>query len=505
MTTFQGVMLVFAAALSFVPAIHLASYAGNERFLNLRRFVFLIAFWSMLLLIKQITPQVSLAYHLHLLGYPLVFAIVFYCYKTITAFVGASTPKFFDYAAGAFFLVNLTVALTNTFHLWFLDISLQEASALEDIVFAEAGVFFLVHAFTSYGVLVFALTRFFRNYRRFLAKKPYQKAGALFTIAIVFTIIINVVHVFFLPMNVDPTHLTTVAFSWLLYMVVYRKDLHYALLREGRETLMEEMREMYVCMSETGEIVEASKALLDRFNLENHRHIDSLLEELGQKAILYENIDTVRQKDAKRPYLYVYEKTFTLEKFDIVGRVLLLYDESEFVALINELEYLKNYDVMTNLYNRNYLENLLRKLDAGEAQYGLIVTDLNGLKLINDNFGHHAGDELLKRFASILKEVAAKQKGTKALRMGGDEMLLVVPDTDKRTLEKMVIDLEKRCMHEDIMKRISMAAGHAIRKEGEPFEAVLRRADVNLYMAKDAQTMDYQEALLKRIKKKSDG
>jgi len=504
MTALQGVVLVVASVISFIPAVHLASYAGSERFTNLRRFAFLIALWSIVLLVNPITPQIAFSYYLHVLRFPLIFAIVYYCYKTITSYVGATAPKGIDIFAATFFVANFTIALTNNLHLWFLDLSLAEIATFDDILFAAVGPFFYVHAFLSYGFLVYAVGTFYRRYRYLSRKEPYQRAGFLFTVAIAFAILINIVHVFVFPMNIDPTHLTVVAFSLLLYRLVYRKDPHYAMMREGRETLIEEMREMYVCMNSEGEIIEFSKALRERFDLADHRHIDTLLDELRQKAVLYESIEALKNKTADKPYLYAYEKAFSIDKQGNEGKLLLLYDESEFVALVSELEFLKNYDVMTDMYNRNYMESLIQAYDNSDKSYGMIMTDVNGLKLINDNFGHHVGDRLLKRYAAILKEVANQHEGVQALRMGGDEMMLLIPNAEEDGLKAMIRSIEKRCMDEDILERISMSAGYAIRQQGESFEDVLRRADISLYTAKDEDTLEYQKALIDHIKKKSD-
>ena len=101
-------------------------------------------------------------------------------------------------------------------------------------------------------------------------------------------------------------------------------------------------------------------------------------------------------------------------------------------------------DALTKLFNRAKSQQIFDVLDKGVSDYAIVSIDMNGLKLVNDNYGHNAGDKLIKAFADAFKE-AFTGIGT-TIRVGGDEFLAIVrsdhiPDVDT-ALAKMA-ELQK--------------------------------------------------------------
>jgi diguanylate cyclase (GGDEF)-like protein len=110
-----------------------------------------------------------------------------------------------------------------------------------------------------------------------------------------------------------------------------------------------------------------------------------------------------------------------------------------------ELRFLADHDPLTRLLNRRAF---VARLDAEVARairykrsFGLVICDLDGFKVMNDHFGHPAGDEALQIFASILQD--AVRKGDDAFRIGGDEFALVLAEAgegDAREVVKRITD-----------------------------------------------------------------
>ncbi len=97
-------------------------------------------------------------------------------------------------------------------------------------------------------------------------------------------------------------------------------------------------------------------------------------------------------------------------------------------------------DALTGLYNRHYLEHIYDKKplknNAAISVVSVIFIDCDGFKLVNDNLGHHTGDQLLRDLAAGIRK-AIRQDTDIPLRMGGDEFAVLLPQTDGRQAEKI--------------------------------------------------------------------
>jgi len=166
-------------------------------------------------------------------------------------------------------------------------------------------------------------------------------------------------------------------------------------------------------------------------------------------------------------------------------------------------------DSLTQVYNRYKLNAMSDFLnDPANYPLGLIMTDLNGLKFVNDSFGHSAGDHLLKIAVNILKN-ALPENNDLVFRIGGDEVLLLVPSTDQAELDEVLNKIEFACDQTNFMEiPVSFALGSTLLKnESENFEAALRTADDRMYLDKllneSSQGHQYIDALKQALREKS--
>ncbi len=153
----------------------------------------------------------------------------------------------------------------------------------------------------------------------------------------------------------------------------------------------------------------------------------------------------------------------------------------------NYLEYLGKHDVLTKLFNRTFYTEEVNRLERNlQRPVSCIFIDLNGLKEINDHFGHDAGDEQLRRMGNVLTQLIQNTQYT-ASRIGGDEFVVLLPNAGEASLqsslrslhELMIIDNQYHSIHP-----ISLSVGHASSRPNERIEDTLRRADKHMYMQK---------------------
>lgn len=149
------------------------------------------------------------------------------------------------------------------------------------------------------------------------------------------------------------------------------------------------------------------------------------------------------------------------------------------------IEYLSYHDQLTGLYNRHYFEDELLRLDTpGNLPLCLMMADVNGLKLINDTFGHLTGDQLLSRVARVLQE-ACNQQGTIA-RMGGDEFVILLPRFNVSQTRLLVERIQKLSGREKVGSiDLSISLGWGIKTAAhEDIQEILKRAETKMYKQK---------------------
>lgn len=127
-------------------------------------------------------------------------------------------------------------------------------------------------------------------------------------------------------------------------------------------------------------------------------------------------------------------------------------------------------DIMTGLKNRTAYEEDMKRHEAEITKYdyfSIAVFDINGLKYINDNFGHEAGDMLIKRAARVLMETVGDEGGV--YRIGGDEFAAVVTDKNRGQLDEKVEQLigNLKAANENQAYELQLSAGIKVIKPGE--------------------------------------
>ena len=167
---------------------------------------------------------------------------------------------------------------------------------------------------------------------------------------------------------------------------------------------------------------------------------------------------------------------------------------------IKELKYKTFHDELTGLYNRTYLSQEIERLDTKrQLPISVIMVDINGLKIINDSYGHKKGDELLKKAAAMLAETV-RTKDILA-RYGGDEFIILLPQTDNEIAHNIYERIIKQCQEtkKDELP-LSLGLGVATKnRASENIQYVLKQANENMLQNKLVNDQSSQNRLVKSL------
>lgn len=150
---------------------------------------------------------------------------------------------------------------------------------------------------------------------------------------------------------------------------------------------------------------------------------------------------------------------------------------------IDQLQELNRTDALTGVLNRNAMIARVNALSAdtetAACRMGLVVADMNGLKYVNDHQGHAAGDLLLKNAAMILQSTFA---GEEIFRVGGDEFMVLLRETDEADLREKIADIKKKA---ELFADVSFAAGYALLARPGDVRRAMSEADDGMYADKE--------------------
>lgn len=249
-------------------------------------------------------------------------------------------------------------------------------------------------------------------------------------------------------------------------------------------------------VNSTGQVVESSKIAEDGITDMNRSMIPILKSDEAEDFATFVNLNTLRERMISRTAIYK-EFNSTLIGWFRAQFIAVTGSETKFIYTIQDIDddkqkeenllKISNTDELTGLFNRRAYEEELRNYRENGLNSRLILfaVDLNGLKQINDAYGHAAGDELIEGAAKCIAHVI-KDEG-KAYRTGGDEFQILI-ETDK-TAE----DIKKKLMSRtskwkgEYVSDLTMSIGYACasENEGKSIDELEKIADEKMYLEKN--------------------
>lgn len=170
--------------------------------------------------------------------------------------------------------------------------------------------------------------------------------------------------------------------------------------------------------------------------------------------------------------------------------------------LEDRLRYLSYNDALTGIYNRTYFEEKIRELNNEQhLPLGIIMGDVNGLKLVNDSLGHLEGDKLLKSIAGVLNK-ACGDKGY-VFRWGGDEFMILLPNCNEYSCERMVEKIRSECKKDDYSYiELSIALGEVVKHSlEEDIDKCIKEVEERVYRQKLLEHNSVRSSMMNSLKK----
>ncbi len=235
---------------------------------------------------------------------------------------------------------------------------------------------------------------------------------------------------------------------------------------------------------------------------EDKENIDrSLKEHLEGKKEFYENEHRIQTKSGELKWIKdigkIVERDQEGNPLRLVGIHLDINDQKH---QEKQIKYLLYKDTLTDLYNRRFFEEEMKRLDTErQLPVSIIMADVNGLKIINDSFGHQKGDELLIKTAKILKS-SLRDEDILA-RQGGDEFAIILPQTSKEDAQKIMNRINEKCeITENDELTVSIALGTATKEIPDPdLTEILKQADNDMYQNKLSESRSTKSKIVKSL------
>ncbi|UFS71648.1 diguanylate cyclase [Geomonas sp. RF6] len=194
--------------------------------------------------------------------------------------------------------------------------------------------------------------------------------------------------------------------------------------------------------------------------------------------------------DGARRDVIFYSAPFKNSDSTIGGIVCAIFDISERKASEMKLRYMSTHDMLTGIYNRAYFDEELMRLKQGRHfPISIVMADVDGLKEMNDEEGHAAGDALLKRAADVLR--SSFRREDVVARVGGDEFAAILPGTEEAALDEAMERLEQSLAahnKREGAKHLRLSIGAATASSGEGLMDAWRLADERMYRQKKGRT-----------------
>jgi len=274
-------------------------------------------------------------------------------------------------------------------------------------------------------------------------------------------------------------------------------------------TVFENMKDGLILLDGRNNIIKMNPASQNIFETSIDKVSGKPLEDL----VIGSNVSSKRIMDLEnreikigigsdRHYYDTNQSEIKSDRGKYMGKVIVLRDITDIKKAEENIKYLSFHDKLSQLHNRAFFDFELKRLDtARQLPLSLAIGDINGLKLINDAFGHTYGDKILTKIADILKECFRGEDIV--ARWGGDEFSAILPQTSFDEAMNIIDRVYKKCRENstDILP-LSISLGAATKESAsKSIKEVIKEAEDNMYRHKLVENQSARSSMIISLKK----
>ena len=393
--------------------------------------------------------------------------------------------------------VNSVMALTARRHaLMFSRLEIVSLAPVREVIVAW-GPGFWVHTFYSYIIVMVIIGSILVFHRRI--PKFYRMPSTLIIISLLITLAGNLVTLSqVLPLTMDPT-LIAMSIALCFFELAIFSNSNSKFVRFSRGQVFQYIHDYILILDEKSCVVDYNNLALNWFTergivLDTVPFADVMQALLSSENALKKDLEAEGSSD-----IYLSDGIFSLvlnlhveemadARGDKIGSIATFTDVTQNRLLIERLEARAGMDSLTGLSNRRTFESAKARFDS-PAFYPLsvIVCDTNGLKDVNDTYGHKYGDMMLQTIADVLDRLCPNQ-GLLA-RVGGDEFIFMLPATLPEDTEILMEKIRDALAENGKTPfKLSVALGAATKyTAAESLNDVIAVADMRMYEDKKTQ------------------
>lgn len=509
--TAYSIVLLTAAIISGLLALYIwyrkPGYISSE----LSLLMIAVTLWTLSAAMESIVPDIPSKIIFSIIGYagiasiPVLFLLTASRYTQYDEWINKKSVILLSLVP----VLTILIAATNNFHslLW-RNIFIRQGYLGIHAVY-ERGIYFWVHTAYSYIIILFGILVLARAIFRF--PRFFSKQTRFLFAASVIPMIVNITYIIS-PELFDWMDITPVSFvvsSVLLSFAIFRYKL-LEMIPVAREKIIDNLNDGIMILDSQNRIIEINSSARQMFEInydEVGKPIDDILKYWPSIITMVSSKEDNIQKEiqinkAKKIFLELRVSLIFDKKDNIICRMLIFRDVTERKTAEEKLRQMSFHDSLTGLYNRAFFEEEIKRLNkVRQLPISIIVADVNGLKLINDAFGHQLGDELLKVSSRIIKRCCRSEDIVS--RWGGDEFIILLP----KTPGKQAADVMKRITNEcekikNFKIPLSIALGSSTKlSENAEIKRVIDEAEAKMYKNKVLDSKNTHQTFIESLLK----